>query len=109
MRKRMIFRPVRRIGARELIFCLLELAVIYFSFDYSPILLGQDESEVLYQLILVLTGATSFQLVIILLHELWLYRGVSGINRYPAYMALSIHLAIGVNGLVVSLHCLELI
>jgi hypothetical protein len=104
MRKRVIFRPVRRIGIRELVFCFLELVTIYLLFAYSRILLGVEEGEVLCQLAMVLTGASSIQFIVILLNELGLYWGVAGINRYPAYIALCIHFAIGVSGFVVSLH-----
>lgn len=101
---RSLFKPPRYIGFLTLAFGLCEVMAIYLIFRLSPTYLDTYDSESLCEFVVLIATGTSIQLLILLLDELWLFHGVSSINRHPAYFSVGLHGGISISGLIAAWH-----
>jgi hypothetical protein len=94
VRRKNPFLPVRVIGLHELAFAGVELVLLPIVAWMSRVLMHASSLAALLELgALVIAGTASVAFMLMLVDELRFWR-LARINRYPAYIALSLHTAL---------------
>jgi hypothetical protein len=104
MRYRSLLKPPRFIGFLTLTYGLCEVFAICLIFRLAPTYLDTYNSESLCEFVVLIAAGTSIQLLILLLDELWIFHGMAGINRHPAYVSAGLHSGISISGLIAAWH-----